>query len=104
MAAMDYFFLFLFALLAWFWLDSLRAGELAREAGRRACISADVQFLDDTVSISSLSLSRYSGRLALVRTYRFEFSDTGDRRLDGEVTLKGHRLESVRMDPYLVIH
>lgn len=104
MPAMDYFLLFLFAMLAWFWLDSLRANELARDAGRRFCDSADVQFLDDTVSISSLSLSRHMGKLALVRTYRFEFSDTGDRRLDGEVVLKGHRLESVRMDPYRMIH
>ncbi len=100
---MDYLPLFLLILLIWFWLDSLRANELAKEAGRRACSTADVQFLDDTVRISSMSLSRIPGKLAIVRTYRFEFSDTGDRRLDGEVVLKGHRLESVRMDPYRMI-
>jgi hypothetical protein len=95
---MDYFFLLLFAALVWFWLDSLRANEIAKEAGRRACL--DVQFLDDTVRMASLSLSRNSGRLSLRRVYRFEFRDTGAWRLDGEVVLKGHGVESVKMDPY----
>ena len=105
MPAMDYFMLALFALLVWFWLDGLRANELAKEVGRRACVSADVLFLDDTVRVASFGLARCdSGGVCLRRTYRFEFSDTGDRRLDGEVVLKGHRLESVRMDPYRMSH
>ena len=74
--------------LGWFWFDSLRALEIARNAGRRACKDADVQFLDDTVASIGLALVRDdSGRRVLRRTYRFEFSETGDTRLEGRLIL-----------------
>lgn len=95
----DWIPLFCLAALLWFWLDGLRAKELARAAGERACADADLQFLDDTVSVG-LSLRR----LALRRTYRFEFTDTGDRRLEGEVVLMGHKVESVNLEPYRILH
>jgi len=94
-------FLLLLAALVWYWLDSLRALEHAREIGRRTCSNADVQFLDDTVARIALQLVRNeSGKRVLRRTYRFEFSETGNSRLEGQVVLMGHRLESVTMDPY----
>jgi hypothetical protein len=94
-------FLLLMAALVWYWLDSLRALEHARQVGRRACDNADVQFLDDTVARIALQLVRNeSGKRVLRRTYRFEFSETGNSRLEGQVILMGHRLESVTMDPY----
>jgi len=75
----DLLFILLLAALAGFWLDSLRALETARNAGKRACNSAGVQFLDDTVTVTALTLRRDAvGHLAIRRTYRFEFSDTGD--------------------------
>ena len=104
MAPMDFLPLLVLAVLVWFWLDSLRANEIAKDAGKRACRDAEVQFLDDTTSIASLSLARNRGRISLRRAYRFEFSDTGDRRLDGEVVLFGHGVESVKMDPYRMMH
>ena len=89
------------AALGWFWVDSLRALEVARNAGRRACNSAGVQFLDDTVAGIALALGRDEhGRRALRRTYRFEFSDTGDNRLEGQLTLLGARVESITLEPY----
>jgi hypothetical protein len=94
-------FLLLLAALVWYWLDSLRALEHARDVGKHACSDADVQFLDDTVARIALQLVRDdSGRRVLRRTYRFEFSETGNSRLEGQVILMGHRLESVTMDPY----
>lgn len=102
---MDYLLLFILAALLWFWFDSLRAIDIARAAGKRACSAADVQFLDDSVVGISLRLRRRdSGRLALRRIYRFEFSDTGDRRLEGEVLLLGGTVESVTMEPYRLLH
>lgn len=83
------------AALLWFWLDSLRANEIARTAGERVCSEAGLQFLDDMVS-TGLALERRTLR----RSYRFEFSDTGDRRLEGEVVLLGKRVESVTLEPY----
>lgn len=97
----DLLFVLMLAALAGFWLDSLRALEAARKAGKRACLSAGVQFLDDTVATTSLALARDArGRLMVRRTYRFEFSDTGDNRLDGRLVLLGGRVESIDMEPH----
>jgi hypothetical protein len=97
----DLLFILLLAALAGFWLDSLRALETARNAGKRACNSAGVQFLDDTVTVTSLKLRRNTlGHMKIRRTYRFEFSDTGDNRLEGTLVLLGARVESVEMEPF----
>jgi hypothetical protein len=97
-------FLVSLAALGWFWLDSLRALEIARKAGKRACDNANVQFLDDTVAGTGLALARgKSGRRVLRRTYRFEFSETGNTRLEGQLILLGYRIESVTMEPYQML-
>jgi hypothetical protein len=98
-------FLLLLIALGWFWFDSLRALEAARVAGRNACRDASVQFLDDTVANIALALVRdESGRRVLRRTYRFEFSETGDSRLEGNLVLLGNKVESVTMEPYRILH
>jgi hypothetical protein len=88
----------------WFWLHSIRILELAREAGRQACNRAGVQFLDDTVASTHLALARNAyGRRVLRRTYRFEFSETGNSRREGEVIMLGDRVEAVTMEPYQIL-
>lgn len=72
--------------------------------GKQVCKRANVQFLDDTVASTSLKLVRdQSGRRVLRRTYRFEFSDTGDSRLEGQLILLGNQIESVTMEPYQLL-
>ncbi len=83
--------LFLLAVLAWLWLDSLKAREIGMQAARRACDAEGMQLLDDTVSIASIKPSRDDdGQMALRRVYEFEYSDTGDDRRRGSVVLLGH--------------
>lgn len=90
--------------LGWFWLHSIRILEIARDAGRRACAKEDLQFLDDTVASTSLALDRDStGRRILRRTYRFEFTETGNSRREGEIIMLGERVESVTMEPYQIL-
>ena len=90
--------------LGWFWLHSIRILEVARDAGRRACAREELQFLDDTVASTSLALDRDStGRRILRRTYRFEFTETGNSRREGEITMLGERVESVTMEPYQIL-
>ena len=99
------FYLVLLATLGWFWLNSIHVLEIAREAGRKACIKSDVQFLDDTVAGISLKITRNNmGHVVLRRTYRFEFTETGNSRLEGRVTMLGNQVESVTMDPYQIIY
>ncbi|MFZ2540937.1 MAG: DUF3301 domain-containing protein [Gallionella sp.] len=97
-------FLLLLAALGWFWFDSLRALEIARNMAKNACRNAKVQFLDATVANISLALARdQSGRRVLCRTYRFEFSETGNTRLEGRLILFGDKIESVTMEPYQIL-
>ena len=79
--------------LAWLWLDSLKAREIAISAARTACAAEDLLLLDATVAIAGLKLARDDdGRLKLQRAYEFEFSDTGNNRLKGSVVMLGHRV------------
>lgn len=93
----------LMAALVWLWYDSMRARERAVSAGKHVCARDGLQFLDDTVQIVKLWPARNSdGRLALRRTYRFEFSDDGARRRGGVVVMLGAQIESLDLDPFLM--
>ena len=77
----------------WLWLDSFRAREAGIRAVRAACDADELQLLDDTVALASLRPARDDeGRLRLRRVYRFEYSDTGDNRRNGQITLLGSEL------------
>jgi len=104
MDVLSLLFLVMLAALGWFWFDSMYALEIARKAGKRACDDAQVQFLDDTVAGTALALVRdKTGRRVLRRIYRFEFSETGNTRLEGQLILLGHRIESITMEPYQML-
>ena len=80
-------------LLGWLWFDSLKAREAAVHAAREACEAEGLLFLDDTVGIASIKPARDSeGRLKLQRAYDFEYSDTGNNRIQGGVIMLGHRV------------
>jgi hypothetical protein len=79
--------------LGWLWYDSLNVREIAVRAAREACAAENLLFLDDTVGIISLKLARNSeGHIRLQRAYDFEYSDTGNNRLNGSVVMLGQRV------------
>jgi len=97
-------FLALAAAAAWLWLDSLKAREIGIRAARQACGGEGLQFLDETVAGQLLGLARDDdGQLRLRRIYRFEYSDTGDNRRSGSVTLLGHDVELLHVRPHLYV-
>lgn len=84
------------------WIAGMRARDTAVDAAHRACVAEGVQLLDYTVALASLRLQRSArGRIALRRVYRFEFSDTGDNRLNGSVTLLGSAVLALYLEPHL---
>lgn len=98
------FFLLLAAAGAWLWLDTLKAREIGIRAAAEACADEGLQLLDETVAGRSLRLARDDeGRLQLRRVYGFEYSDTGDNRRQGSVTLLGHRVEWLHLRPQLYV-
>lgn len=97
------FFIFLIALLIWFWHDTMQAREQAIVIGKRHCQNDGLQLLDETVSLSSIKLRRnIDGQVTFRRVYEFEFSDNGDNRRLGSITLMGRHAESIQLEPYLM--
>ena len=77
------------------------ARERALSAGRAACERYELQFLDDTVSVSRVRLGRdEEGQLRIARTYTFEFTETGNNRRQGSIMMLGHDPGDVTLDPY----
>src|SRR4051812_10294783 len=94
--------------VAWLWLDSLKAREVAVIAARAGCRAENLLLLDDMVAIANVKLARDDdGRVKLQRAYNFEYSDTGNNRLTGSLVLRGHRVillnVGVRAAPPLTI-
>ena len=95
---MDYLVALLMLLQAgWFWLDALRARELAVVLSRRACEERGLQFLDQAVALRRMGV-RWTGQgLRLRRVYRFEFSEEGTGRRTGHLVLVGLRLQELSL-------
>jgi hypothetical protein len=82
--------------LIWFWHSSMSARERANGAAREACERLSLVMLDGTVSIVRLWFRRdLDGRLHFERTYGFEYTDDGYRRLRGFIVTLGARVTSV---------
>ncbi len=110
------FFLALLAVGYQIWPLQQKAKESAVTAVRRRCQQEGLQLLDDTLVLERMRVKRPGrgqGRLqavgesgkastlpVVVRTYRFEFSSTGDQRYKGLITLQGRKVASIEMEPY----
>jgi hypothetical protein len=90
-------------LLALWWRTSVEARARANAAAIDACEHAGVQLLDGTVAFRTLRPARDEhGRIALLRTYVFDYSDDGASRRHGFVILRGREVEIVGLGPTLV--
>ncbi len=87
------------ALLAWFWMNSIRAKEIAMQASSVACKQIEAQFLDQTASLKKIRLVRNrNGRLGFHRIYSFDFSRDRENRSKGLVMIEGHMVSQVMLD------
>lgn len=96
------FTVFVFLITAFlYWLNSIRAKEIATVHSREACKKMSLEFLDETVSIKKVRLRRNSlGRLVFYREYQFEFTSTGEYRYKGRIKILGKSLMGVEMEPH----
>lgn len=103
MTALELLGLLLLAALFWLWMDSLKAREACLRESRAACAAEGLLLLDDTVAVDSIRPARDDeGRLRLKRVYKFEYSDTGNNRRTGAVTLVGDRVVTFYLGPQAV--
>ena len=87
------------AVVAWFWLNAIRAKEIAMQASAVACQEIQAQFLDQTASLKKLRFIRSAqGRLGIQRIYSFDFSRDRENRSKGFVEIRGHKVTKVYLE------
>jgi len=101
MSPSDFIFLLFLVIFIFYWLDSIRAKEIATKYASNECKKVLLEFLDDTVVIKKVRLRRNTrGQIAIYREYQFEFTSTGEYRYKGLVRLLGKYLIDIEMEPY----
>ncbi len=92
-------FLLLLLLLVMLWQDGLRSREFTVDFCKRKCNELDLQLLDQTVALKSLTLQRNeNGFLRIFRQYNFEFSTNGVDRHSGTILINKEKVESFQLD------
>lgn len=85
--------LILVLLAIYVWQVGLKSRERARQLGHELCARANVQLLDQTVSLQRIGVERGDdGRLHWRRRYRFEVSTDGVDRHLGTLDIMQDRL------------
>lgn len=95
----DVFILILVLAVVGFWVQHDRFRRRALSLARRATEKADVQLLDQSVSLRRLRLGRDDrGWPLLIRRFGFDFSRTGFDRYRGHVDFRGPHVSEVELD------
>ena len=100
---MEWIIFIIVAVVLWIWWDGLGAKELAHAEGKRLCLQSEVLFLDDTVVLRRLRLSRNrAGRIGLYRRFVFEFTSDGGERYHGFIDMLGDDILQTHMDTFRI--
>ena len=92
-------FLIILCLIVWFWQDSLRHRENAIQQCKKTCKEMELQLLDQTVALRSISLKKdLNNTYSLIRRYNFEFSINGVDRYKGFIILDGNNIMHTQFD------
>ncbi len=98
--------LMLFAILVFtlfYWWSATGIKEVALAATKLHCQKMDVQLLDDCIALNRLWFKRDEiGKNRVWRSYRFEFTVTGESRYDGRIILLGSKILSIQLGPYRI--
>lgn len=84
------------ALVAWWQL--MQGRHKARAAAKQVCANHDLQLLDDTVSLASITWSRTDPNARILVNYGFEFATNGAVRRHGTASLGFPRGFTVTLD------
>lgn len=81
------------------WHESLRVRESVTQMCRKVCDKCNLQLLDQSVSLTSVSIRRSaSGYPFLYRIYEFEVSNNGADRFNGYIAMSGKYVEAIQID------
>lgn len=96
---MSILLLILLALLIYIWYETFRLREYVLIKCRQVCRESNLQLLDQTIALASISVKKLSGgSMHLYRSYGFEYSINGTERLRGYVDMLGRSILAVRLE------
>ncbi len=79
--------------LLWYVFDSMRAREIATAIAHRYCVESQLQFLDGTVGLYSVTVHRSKRGIEIRRCYEFYYSSEDYARHRGLIVMRGTELE-----------
>lgn len=81
------------------WYESLRFREAVTKMCGQICEQSGLQLLDQTVSLTSLSVRRSPlNRFQIYRIYQFDVSTSGADRRPGYVAMAGKYVEAIQIE------
>jgi hypothetical protein len=83
------------SVFVWYFLDGMRAREVATAVAKEYCRQVDLQFLDGTVNLRSIALRRTIDGLAFRRTFEFQYTRDDNIRHHGAVVMMGKQVENL---------
>jgi len=69
------------------WWQLMQGRQVARKAAGQVCKNHELQLLDDTVSLSSITWNRDKSIPRILVNYSFEFATNGAKRKNGFATI-----------------
>ncbi|EAT13526.1 DUF3301 domain-containing protein [Bermanella marisrubri] len=97
----DLVILFICFIIAAFWWHDRGIKQAAYTLAVKMCEERDVQLLDQNIRICRWmpKLDKDKGP-HIMRTFRFEFTHTGERRYTGHLIMRGNRFSDFELQPY----
>jgi len=90
-------------LVGYYWWNSWKFKGRALGLTLEHCSQLNLQLLDQSMVIRGIWPERNAGgKMALRRTYQFEFTSTGEQRYMGQIILTGMKLKSIDFEAYKI--
>jgi hypothetical protein len=80
------------------WWQLMQGRQKARKAAGHVCSNHDLQLLDDTVSLSSITWNRDNSNPRILVNYSFEFATNGAKRRSGMATMSSSSSLTVTLE------
>ena len=99
MDPLDFIFILAVIFVVLFIVGNVKANEQATLIAKQVCHRNNLQFLDGTTALKSISVADFSRNISLqlVRNFRFEYSTNNVDRWYGEISIVDGNMQTLRL-------
>ncbi len=73
-----------------------KARDIARAYAKRETLGRDFVFLDDSIALKSMKITKVKGRFGFQRSYAFEYNQGDYQRYNGKIELMGYKVFNIQ--------